>query len=137
MSTLDLANGVQNGLDLMAVPDYIAGFMFGMTGQNHLEEIEACYNGGTGLAHDAHIGLGLMLKGQFSKGAMEFWLAYHELDNALKSCENMDDDFAAIEAWGSIFAHPKKLSETVGKNVALHHRTIKEAVAKEQADWAA
>ena len=29
--------------DAMAVPDWIAGFIYGMTGDNHLTEIEACY----------------------------------------------------------------------------------------------
>ena len=32
--------------DIMAAPDFVAGFMYGMTGYNHLEEIEACYTGG-------------------------------------------------------------------------------------------
>ena len=33
------------GMDVMAVPDFIAGFMYGMVGFNHMEEIENCYNG--------------------------------------------------------------------------------------------
>ena len=33
-------------LDLMAVPDFVAGFMYGMTGNNHLTEIESCFKGG-------------------------------------------------------------------------------------------
>lgn len=33
-------------MPVMAIPDFIAGFMFGMTGDNNLEEIEACYQGG-------------------------------------------------------------------------------------------
>jgi len=33
-------------MDAMAVPDFIAGFIFGLTGDNHLEEIEQCYTGG-------------------------------------------------------------------------------------------
>ena len=32
-----------SAFDAMAVPDFIAGFMYGMTGDNHLAEIEACY----------------------------------------------------------------------------------------------
>jgi len=33
--------------DVMSVPDYVSGFIYGMTGDNHLTEIEACYNGGS------------------------------------------------------------------------------------------
>ena len=30
-------------IDAMTVPDFVAGFVYGMTGDNHLTEIEACY----------------------------------------------------------------------------------------------
>ena len=33
-------------LDPLAIPDWIAGFIFGLTGDNHLSEIEQCYSGG-------------------------------------------------------------------------------------------
>ena len=33
-------------MDAKAVPDFLAGFIFGLTGDNHLEEIETCYTGG-------------------------------------------------------------------------------------------
>ena len=135
MTTPDLAFPV--GLDVMAVPDYIGGFIFGMTGNNHLSEIEACYNGSTGVEEDAHKGLESILHGKFSKGAMQFWLAFHEFDNALKDCENIGDDLNAIESWGTIFAHPRKLSETVAKNMLLHRKTVNENIAKEKSDWAA
>jgi hypothetical protein len=36
--------------DPAAIPDYTAGFIYGMTGANHLEEIENCYNGSQDLA---------------------------------------------------------------------------------------
>lgn len=35
-----------SAFDAMAVPDWIAGFMYGMTGDNNLTEIEACFQGG-------------------------------------------------------------------------------------------
>ena len=35
-----------SAFDAMAVPDFVAGFIYGMTGDNHLSEIEACYQGG-------------------------------------------------------------------------------------------
>ena len=33
-------------ISAMAIPDFVAGFVFGMTGDNKLTEIEACYQGG-------------------------------------------------------------------------------------------
>ena len=29
---------------LHAMPAFVGGFMFGMTGENHLEEVELCYH---------------------------------------------------------------------------------------------
>lgn len=37
------------GMDLLALPDFAAGFMYGMVGDNHLAEMEACYAGVTPL----------------------------------------------------------------------------------------
>ena len=36
----------QVGLPAEAIPDFIAGLIYGFTGDNDLEEIEACYSGG-------------------------------------------------------------------------------------------
>lgn len=34
-----------SNFDAMAIPDFLAGFIYGMTGDNDLTEIEACYQG--------------------------------------------------------------------------------------------
>lgn len=41
----------------------------------------------------------------------------------------MGDDLAAIKEWGSIFTDPKKLSETIAKHMALHHKAITADIA--------
>jgi len=46
-----------SALDIMAVPDYTAGLIYGMTGANHLEEIETCYHGSQDLVKEAHSAL--------------------------------------------------------------------------------
>ena len=38
--------------DVLAVPEFVAGFIYGMTGDNHLEEIETCMQGGEDLIAD-------------------------------------------------------------------------------------
>jgi len=40
-----ITNTNTNGA-VMGAADFVAGFMFGMTGDNHLTEIESCYTGG-------------------------------------------------------------------------------------------
>ena len=49
----------------------------------------------------------------------------------------MGDDWAAIQAWATIFTEPTKLAETVGKNWLLHKRTIKADITKMETDWTA
>ena len=39
------SNEAEN-LDLMKIPDFVAGFVYGLTGDMKLTEIEACYQGG-------------------------------------------------------------------------------------------
>ena len=55
-------------MDAMAVPDYVAGFIYGMTGDNHLSEIETCYNGSTDLVDKAHSSFADIQAGHYIKG---------------------------------------------------------------------
>ena len=86
-------------LDAMAIPDFIAGFIFGLTGDNQLTEIEQCYSGGQGLVDDAHAALSDIKSGEFIKGAKAIGKVVGEFPDALANCENMDDDLNAIEDW--------------------------------------
>ena len=38
-----------SAFDAVSIPEFIAGFMFGMTGDNNLTEVEACYQGAQSL----------------------------------------------------------------------------------------
>ena len=42
-----------SAFDAMAVPDFVAGFIYGMTGDNNLTEIEACFQGGEQIVSDS------------------------------------------------------------------------------------
>ena len=124
-------------LDPVAIPDWVAGFIYGLTGDNHLVEIEQCYNGGEGLVDDAKTALSDIKSGQYLKGAEAIGQVVNEFPDALANCENMDDDIAAIENWAQIFTTPKLLAKKASKNWLLHHRIIKEDIADEEAAWAA
>lgn len=38
------------GFSVTSVPEFVAGFVYGMTGDNHLDEIQTCISGGEILA---------------------------------------------------------------------------------------
>jgi len=123
-------------LDPMAIPDFVAGLIYGFTGDNQLEEIETCFHGtqdivtfGEDLVHD-------LAHGDFIKAIDDNAKFAQALEDAVTECTGMDDDFARIAAWAQIFTEPVKLSETVAKNWLLHKRGIKKDIKAEQDDWA-
>ena len=123
--------------DAMAVPDWIAGFMYGMTGDNNLTEIEACYQGGSQILTDSKLAFTDFEAGQYFAGIQEAGVVWNEVGSSMTTCEGMDEDIAAIEAWAKIFTQPAELSKTVAKNWVFHGRKIKKDIASEEADWSA
>ena len=93
----------------MAIPDFVAGFVYGMTGNNNLTEIEACYQGGELVGQEIEQGIADIKLGGTDhdiQAALEFALAATQIPLSLKTCENMGDDIQAIEDWASIFKNP-------------------------------
>lgn len=123
-------------LEKMAVPDFVAGFVYGMTGDNHLMEIEACYDGGSDVVADVQKAVSKIESGSYITGFAEVGKIIYEFPATLTTCKNMDSDIAAIESWATIFTEPEELAKTVGTNWLKHHKTIKKDLAAESADWA-
>lgn len=46
------------GMPIFAAPKFVAGFLYGMTGDNNLTEVEACYTGGEALGKELEIAIG-------------------------------------------------------------------------------
>lgn len=59
-----------------------------------------------------------------TQAALQFGLAALQIPQALSTCENMDEDIAAIESWAQIFTDPAKLGETLTKHYLLHKKEI-------------
>ena len=123
--------------DAISVPDFVAGFMFGMTGDNNLTEIEACYQGGDKIVKDSQVAIADFKAGNYFQGIKAAGTVWNEVGSAMTTCKGMDDDVAKIEAWAKIFTEPTKLAETVGKNWVFHHGKIHKDIAQEEADWTA
>lgn len=123
------------GFDVLSIPNFIAGLIYGFTGDNKLDEIETCYHGGEdvvtfakALAHD-------LTHGDFIHAIDDNAKFATALSDSLHECEGMDDDFARIEAWAQIFTEPVTLAETVGKHWLLHKRGIKKDIKAMEDDW--
>merc|ERR1712176_1637588 len=72
--------------DLTAVPDFIAGFIYGMTGDNDLTEIEACYQGGDQVVTDVKTAVADFNSGNMFQGLKEMSVAWNEIGSAMTTC---------------------------------------------------
>ena len=114
--------------DLTGVPEFAAGLLYGLTGNNHLDEIKVCMEDVDPLLQDAKIVLDDIKHLKFIKAGEEVGQIIWDLPDAFTSCTGMDDDIAAIEEWAEIFKQPIKLSKIVSKNWLLHGVEIKEQI---------
>ena len=122
----------------MAIPDFVAGFVYGMTGDNNLTEIEACFQGGELMEEEIKTGIADIKHGGTDydiQAALQFALAATQIPVALNTCKNMDDDIKAIEDWASVFTNPTELAAKLAKHYAIHQKQIKADIATLETDW--
>ena len=127
-------------LSVHGVPKFLAGFLYGMTAENHLEEITSCYKGGDLMYEELSFALNKVTSDgwdNITQGALELAIVALQIPQELNTCENMDEDLAAFEEWLTIFKDPSQLVKTVTKHLALHRKQIMGDVATVKAEWAA
>lgn len=125
-------------ISVMAIPDFVAGFVYGLTGDNHLTEIEACYTGGEVLATEIETGIADIKHGGTDydiQAGLQFALAATQIPIALNTCENMGDDITAIEQWAAIFKDPAKLAQKLALHYARHKAEIQGDISTLESDW--
>ena len=122
-------------LDAMAVPDFVAGLIYGFTGDWKLDEIEACYQGGSGVVDEAKTALDDIKAGKYIAGIKQIRTIVADSQTALSTCENLGDDMAKIDEWLNTYKSPSKLIKTASKNYLLHKRKIKSDISQVETDW--
>ena len=134
MDILDTMVGIPSPT---AVADFAAGLVFGLTGDNHLDEIEKCFKSTDPMRVDLLKAVDDFKHLHFISGVEDLGDIIWQLPTAFQDCTGMDDDIAAIEAWAEIFHHPITLTETISKNWLVHGTEIEADITKQNADWAA
>ena len=124
-----------SAVEVVPVVDFVAGFIYGVTGENHLTEIQTCYQGGNEILIDTQAAIKDAKDGDYFKAIKEAGEIWTEFGTTLTACKNMGDDVDAIESWAKIFIEPVRLAKTVGKHWLFHGTQIKTDIAREQADW--
>jgi hypothetical protein len=122
------------------VPKFLAGFIYEMTGDNHLTEIEACAQGTELMGKEIESGIADIQHGGKDadmQAVLEFALVALQIPQALHTCEATKEDLAALKNWASIFADTELLMKRVSKNVAIHHHAFQDDVSVLKQDAAA
>jgi len=120
-----------------SVPEYVAGLMYGITGENHLDELTKCLNTGDDLAKQAKL-VAEDFSGKHIIHAFEdLGTLASMLPPAMTTCEGMDVDVAHIKDWAQIWTQPAHLLERIGKNWLLYHFPIHNDMKTVTKDWKA
>ena len=123
--TTSLNQAAPYTFDAMSIPDFLAGFIYGFTAENHMAEIELCYNGGDDLVNRITAAIGDIKSGAFIQGAKDIGAVVDQIPIALANCEMMEDDIAGIEGYAAEFKKPVHVAEIAAKNWLLHKKKIK------------
>ena len=121
----------------IAVADFVAGLMFGLTGDNHLTEIEQCFKSTDPMRVDLMAAIEDFKSFDFIAGIEDIGDIIWQIPVAFQDCTGMEDDIAAIEAWAEIFKQPIALAQTVALNWLKHGVEIETDISKTEADWEA
>lgn len=127
------------GFDIMMLPDLAAGFVYGMVGDNHLEEIEGCYAGVSPLWTYLDASLKDLEAFHVFAAIKQFELFVFHFQEDMAPCLHgaMADDFQAIEQWATIFTNPEELVAQATKHFLIHRKAVEGDIASIRSDWSA
>lgn len=97
------------GMDLDALPDLAAGFVYGMVGENHLTEMQTCYKSSKPLLDYLDAALNDLEAFHIFATIKQFELFLFHFQEDVAPCTHgsMGDDLSEIAQWASIFTEPE------------------------------
>ena len=125
------------GMDLKALPELAAGFVYGMVGDNHLTELETCYSSATPLWGFLDAALNDLEAFHIFGAIKQFESFVFHFQEDVAPCRHgeMSEDLAALSSWASIFTTPEKLVKTVTKNYLFHKKAITNKMHSTKANY--
>jgi len=138
-STAYLTEFEKNGV-FEEVTHLLAGFIYGMTKENHLTELQACWTGGVELEHGILKSISDFKQGGWNpitQGVLQLLIVALQLPQELHTCTHMSDDLSAIEDWGKQFTEVSSIVPKVTKHFLVHKKAILADVSDLKADMAA
>lgn len=124
-------------MDIKPELEFVAGLLDGLVWDDHLPKIQTCLSDSESVVDKAEVLVADLKADEFVKASLAAKKMVVALNVALDDCENMSDDFDAIQSWARIFASPIKLIETVSKHMYRHKFEILGDVDLIEGNWAA
>ena len=112
----------------------VAGLVYGLTGDNNLDEIQKCFKSTEPMIKDLQEALDDFKSFNIIGGINAIGGMILQLPYAFKDCTSMQEDMHAIEDWATIFNDPLRLMKTVSMNYLEHGVEIQHDVAL-NSDW--
>ena len=125
-------------IPILAVPPFVAGFVWGLAKEDKLLEIQACITGAEVLAPKLEFALNKVEEGGQNndmQALMELGIVALQLPTVLVGCEHMTEDITAIKVWAQIFKDSAALKKKVTKNLVLHGIAIHADIKNAKQEW--
>ena len=124
-------------MDLKAVPELAAGFMYGMIGDSDLKEFKMCYKSTEPLFHYVQDAVEDIKEKKWLQVVEQVKLFMTNFKKDLEPCKNMSDDVQAIEHFFEKFEDPLALAKEVLVNFEQHKDDITKDMELIKSDWGA
>ena len=108
-----------------------------MVGDNHLAELQLCATDAEGTVTKVEGVVKDIEAGNWFTAAEDIKTIVTDFPATLATCKGMDEDIAAIEAWGQIFKSKTELIATVTKHMIFHKSEILGDLSDVKVDWSA
>lgn len=123
------------GMDLKMIPEFVAGFIYGVTGDLKLAEVETCFQSASDLEPMITAFISDLKQVHLAKAFLQLQKFIFHLQADLAPCTEMSADIKTIESWASILERPEELGETLTFNYIMNRKTVNTEIAQEETDW--
>jgi len=90
---------VELGFSALDIPVFVAGFVYGMTGDNDLVAIQGCWTGGEEVLVDGKKFFEELTAENYTAAADEAKTTWTDIMSQLETCKGIKGDISAIEEW--------------------------------------
>ena len=116
-------------LPTTAMPDFVTGFIFGLTNHNHTN-ISDCYQAPSPdlLSYEVQTGVNALNQGKelkhFVTAGAAFGMFIQSFESTLTTCDGLQDDLDWINKWSAILNDPETLGWTITENSVTYKASI-------------